>query len=61
MGRIKPLKSRTMKLDELQKATLKLYQQVRRQMNRQPWQGGMSDGEFLDREILNKSSDPESV
>jgi len=42
----KPLKSKTMTLHQLQMETLSLIRKMRFQLNRQPWQGGMSDEEF---------------
>lgn len=49
---VEPLKSRTMTLDELQRETLKVLRKVRRQLNRSPYQSGMSDLEFME-EVLD--------
>jgi len=43
----KPLKAKTMTLHQLQMETLSLIRKVRFQLNRQPWQGGMSSGSVL--------------
>lgn len=48
MSEVKPLKSRTMTLEELQERTLKLIRQMRRQLNRRGFEGGLSDKEFQD-------------
>jgi hypothetical protein len=45
---VEPLRSKTMTLNELQLATLDLIRKVRFQMNRLPYQDGMSDFEFLE-------------
>ena len=39
MATVKPLKSRTMSLDKLQRRTLKVLKLVRKQMNRMPHEG----------------------
>lgn len=41
-----PLRSKTMTLAELQKATLKLIRATRKQLGRPQWRDGMSDDEF---------------
>ena len=41
-----PLKSKTMTLKELQKATLKLIKATRKQLGRPHWRDGMTDDEF---------------
>ena len=46
--KVEPLKSRTMTLDELQTATLRLIKKVKRQLRRSPHEGGLSDEEFID-------------
>ena len=43
---VEPLKSKTMTLKELQKATLKLIYQTKQQLRRKAWEVGMTDGEF---------------
>lgn len=46
--RVQALKKRTMTLSELQLRTLDVLRKVRFQFNRQAYQDGMSDTEFLD-------------
>ena len=45
---VKPLKSRTLPLDELQMKTLDLIRKLRLQLIAAPWETGMNDQEFLD-------------
>lgn len=47
-----PLKSKTMTLSDLQLVTLDLISKVRKQLNRQAHEDGMSDREFQD-EVLD--------
>lgn len=49
MGRVPPLKSRTMTLNQLQLETLDLIRKVKFQLNRQGWEEGISDAEFIDK------------
>lgn len=49
--RVKPLKSRTMTLNELQLETLDLIRKVRFQFNKNPYEEGMTDDEFLDQVV----------
>ena len=48
MKKVKPLKSKTMTLNELQLRTLNFLRLVRFQFNRQAHEEGMSDGEFIE-------------
>lgn len=45
---IPPLRSRTMTLDELQRATLLLIRRVRKQLFKASWESGLTDEEFVD-------------
>ena len=47
-GKVKPLRSRTMTLDQLQLETLDLIRKVRFQLQRQGYEEGMSDEEFME-------------
>lgn len=47
----KPLTKRTMTLKQLQSRALSVLRQVRRQFNRMPHEGGLSDNEFLEQVI----------
>jgi len=47
MSKVKPLQCRTMTLEALQKRTLTVLRRVRKQFNRMPYEGGLSDREFL--------------
>lgn len=49
--KVKPLKSRTMTLSQLQTKTLKVLRLVRKQFNRAAHEEGMSDNEFLDKVV----------
>ena len=46
---VKPLRARTMTLDELRQRTLDLIKATRKQFRRHSWQDGMSDEEFIDK------------
>lgn len=47
MRKVKPLKKRTMTLNQLQLRTLDVLRQVRFQLGRQGFEDGMSDNEFI--------------
>lgn len=51
LNTIKPLKARVDTLEELQTKVLKVCALLRRQFNRAPYEGGLSDTEFLDQVI----------
>lgn len=42
------LKSSVMTLDELQRETLGLIRRMKAQLRKSPWQGGLSDREFIE-------------
>lgn len=48
---VEPLKSKTMTLKELQRAALKFAKQVRKQLRKAHWQGGMTDKEFSEKVV----------
>ena len=48
MTKVRKLKRRTMGLEELRKATLKLIAQTRHQLHRLPHEPGLTDMEFLE-------------
>jgi len=45
---VRPLKSRTMTLSQLQLATLGLIRKMEKQLSHQGYEGGMSDSEFIE-------------
>ena len=49
--KVEPLRKKTMTLSELQMKTLDVLRKVRFQFNRQAYDDGMSDTEFLDQII----------
>lgn len=51
MAKVRPLKKRTMTLEQLQLRTLDVLRKVRFQLGRQGYEGGMSDAEFVDRVV----------
>lgn len=52
MSKVKPLRRRTLNLDQMHYKTLKLIRETRKQLRRMPHEPGMNDEEFI-REILN--------
>ncbi len=46
--KVKPLRSRTMTLSQLQLKTLELIRQMKFQLNRASWEDGRSDKEFIE-------------
>lgn len=57
---VEPLKSKTMTLKELQKATLKLIYQTKQQLRRKAWEVGMTDGEFEEKVLDQLEADIKS-
>lgn len=53
MAKVRPLKKRTMTLDELQRRTLDVLDRTRDQFYRPGWQDGKSDDEFV-RDVVQK-------
>ena len=51
MAKPAPLQRKTMTLEELRHETLKVLKQVRKQFNRQHYQEGMTDTEFVDKVV----------
>jgi len=49
---VEPLKARTMTLSELQLATLDMIRKVRKQLNHQGYEGGLSDWEFIESVLI---------
>jgi len=54
---VPPLRKRTMTLHQLQMRTLDVLRKVRFQLQRQAWQEGMSDEEFVDKVISPLETD----
>ena len=48
---VRPLRAKTMTLDDLQRQILLVLRMVRQQFNRPAWKEGMTDSEFLDRVV----------
>lgn len=51
MDKVPPLKKKTMTLSQLQMRTLNVLRHVRFQLQRQGHEDGMSDAEFIEKEI----------
>jgi hypothetical protein len=54
---VKPLKKKTMTLNQLQVRTLDVLRKVRIQLRRAGWEGGMSDEEFVSEVVERLETD----
>lgn len=48
MSKVKPLRRRTLTVEQMQQKTLKLITAARKQLRRKPYQDGLSDEEFIE-------------